>query len=117
MSEKVTLPKEVAEAIEDVCQFDYSNAEIIATIVNDYGQVAYGTEFPVLIKYSREDDGNLDRLMAALVNGYEVEKTPEENLREYYGRFREGNYPDQYYRAAIRSTLEILGVKVEGINA
>ncbi len=63
-------------------------------------------------------------LMSALINGYEVEKTPEERLRDYFDTQRmkylasvdgeRTEYLSKYL--AIKQTLEILGITIEGIN-
>ncbi|AZV88326.1 hypothetical protein BUN12_0062 [Bacillus amyloliquefaciens] len=64
-------------------------------------------------------------LAAALVNGYEVKKTPEEKLREYYESLW-SDYCDsddpfievacESARAAVKETLNLLGIKIEGVN-
>ncbi|MDE1404557.1 hypothetical protein CHCC16736_3521 [Bacillus licheniformis] len=55
-------------------------------------------------------------LAAALINGYEVEKTPEEKVREYY-ESHGGSPSAEERKAAIRETLYKLGIKIEGVNA
>jgi hypothetical protein len=125
MSEKVPLPKEVAEAIGSVKEF-YTNAEIIGTIVTDRGCTAYGSQIPTLIEYSRKAEGNLDALMSALVNGYEIEKTPEEKVCEFFDyletQYRENllNRDASKYHLAIvtlKRVLNDLGIKIAGVNA
>lgn len=123
--ERVMLPREVAEAIEDVKPY-YRNGEIIETIVKDDNRTVYGTLMGRLIRYYRDDCVNLETLMSALVNGYEIERTPEERLREYYERVQSNRrvvtraaavtYYDFELRA-IENTLDILGITIEGINA
>ncbi|MED2979534.1 hypothetical protein P4284_23005 [Bacillus swezeyi] len=68
-------------------------------------------------------------LAAALINGYEVEKTPEEKIREYYeeaqrrckARSETGDIEGLRYNAGrgygVVDTLDILGIKIEGVNA
>lgn len=68
-------------------------------------------------------------LAAALINGYEVEATPEEKVREYFEatktRRREkrdaGDIEDQRYNSGkidgVINTLNLLGIKIEGVNA
>ncbi|MDE1383263.1 DUF1642 domain-containing protein [Bacillus paralicheniformis] len=66
-------------------------------------------------------------LAAALINGYEVEKTPEEKVREYYAanyQRHEQSMPrskDDFYTSGVaegvRNTLDSLGIKIEGVNA
>jgi len=64
-------------------------------------------------------------LAAALINGYEVEKTPEESVREFYDSFECGprmypaemSFRNEEYRRIIKCTLNRLGIKIEGVNA
>ncbi|MDI3411819.1 hypothetical protein QKW52_22595 [Bacillus sonorensis] len=64
--------------------------------------------------------------LAALINGYEVEKTPEEKVREYYEELIRDkrvafDYEEQLsyenMSHAVRETLNLLGIKIEGVNA
>ncbi|WP_432661346.1 hypothetical protein [Bacillus subtilis] len=72
------------------------------------------------------NDLDIMTLAAALVNGYEVEKTPEEKVREYHRSLvcdmeralsyaEEGNYRSAI--EAVEETLGLLGIKIEGVNA
>src|SRR5690606_7015293 len=65
----------------------------------------------------------LETLMAAFVNGYEIEETPEEKLLKYYKNEANFQYREDYgdghrdgILTGIESTLNILGIKIEGIN-
>lgn len=125
---KVTVTKEVAEAIEDVREL-FSDTAIIAIIENDRGNTAYGTKMSTLVRFARQAEGNIDLIMRALVLGYTVEKSPEEKVREYYDRCRAKHaevvkcdltnaakhWSGQMVGASI--TLDILGIKIEGVNA
>src|SRR5699024_4887479 len=85
---KVVLPKSVADAIK----------EMRDNGVNDCGIVSYvmrGSDSSDLTDYIKEierwafkygEGGSPDLLMKALVNGYVVEATPEDKLREYLRR-------------------------------
>jgi len=97
---KVTLPKEVAEAIERYRIRGASNKSIVSDVVNDFADDS-------LISF------DLDELLIALVNGYEVEKSPEEKVREYYEGFSIGTTS----RIAIKQTLNLLGIKIKEVNA
>lgn len=127
---KVTIPREVAEAIEglrsrhpdykDDSHFIESHAEIRA----NPDDCSWG-DYPILNEVSTEV------FARAVLNGYEIEKSPEEKLREYYdwyvakhemaklngGQFQ-GYRRDELYRGkvAIESTLDILGITIVGIN-
>ncbi|MGG2979471.1 DUF1642 domain-containing protein [Bacillus licheniformis] len=72
---------------------------------------------------------NLDIMTfaAALINGYEVKKTPEEKVREYYAtnyqRHKQSmpHSKDDIFTSGVaegvRNTLDCLGIKIEGVNA
>ncbi|WP_440097455.1 hypothetical protein [Bacillus paralicheniformis] len=64
-------------------------------------------------------------LASALINGYEVEKTPEETVREYYEKLCDGYDRAQFHedkgkyllmKRSVRRTLDALGVQIAGIN-
>lgn len=125
---KVTLPKEVAEAIEEIRSEGFTDYAIVTTTD------AFSPTPPCYPEQASEElaswtrGGNHDLLLSALVNGYEVEQSPEEELREYYEglvRCEEecrnvGKYPvaDEYYsrRIGVITTLNKLGIEIEGIN-
>ncbi|NME91527.1 hypothetical protein [Bacillus velezensis] len=65
-------------------------------------------------------------LAAALVNGYEVEATPEDRVREYFAELQEKQRTAQSRgvtfsleceRDGVINTLNLLGIKIEGVNA
>jgi len=72
-------------------------------------------------------DLDIMTLAAALINGYEVEKTPEEKVRELYAtnyQRHEQSMPHSKediftsgVAEGIRSTVDCLGIKIEGVNA
>ncbi len=121
MTEKVVLPKEVAEQLVDLRKHHISNATILSS--------SYNGEFDGSIYADLGDyvcGPNFDNFLAALVNGYEVEKSPEDKLREYYEWAEKSRQKfadsEDFTRADARldgllSALDILGIKVEGINA
>jgi len=64
-------------------------------------------------------------LAAALLNGYEVEKTPEEKVKayydelcDYYDRAHQSSDELEYVckKQAVRKTLDCLGIEIEGVN-
>ena len=124
---KPTLPREVASAIESLREEKVSNYGIM--------RISHGAIFesPALIlkryAFEGEHGGTPDLLMSALINGYEVEQSPEDKLREYYDKCRE-NWMKQYdakeygqseylngQAVGVSTTLHILGITIEGINA
>lgn len=116
---KVKLPREVAEAIEHLRTITHSNHGLISTVehcdVNPVARTVYGWAF------AKSGAGSPDLLMQALVNGYEAEKSPEEKVRDYYEPFSSQHRrltSDKYAIGfAIVQTLELLGIKIEGVNA
>jgi len=123
---KVTVTKEVAEAIEDSRGLRMSNFNIMRQA---HGAVVSPTYLTLKRWAFGGGGGSSDLLMQALVNGYTVSKTPEEKVREYYDRCREkrdqAEMDDRSFAAehldgqAIGAsiTLDILGIKIEGVNA
>ncbi|MEB3692685.1 hypothetical protein VDJ78_00515 [Bacillus amyloliquefaciens] len=116
---KPTLTKEQAEAIESARGFGHdwmlrSHAEYIS----GYSDRWYdGHTF---------DDMDVTTLAAALINGYEVEATPEGRVREYYAELQEKEQAAQSRgvtfsleceREGVINTLNLLGIKIEGVNA
>lgn len=112
---KVTVPAEVARAISLMRKEGATNYEIIHR-----ANGAIITEPDVVLRrwaFGEDAPANPDILMSALVVGYEIEKSPEEMLREYYEEF--SRFPDDYEAGVLEGiykTLDILGVTIEGIN-
>ncbi|WP_141431953.1 DUF1642 domain-containing protein [Bacillus sp. 03113] len=125
---KVVLPKEVAEAVEGF-RFHLGMDELDLINIEKFGERykrEYRQWYGAIIKYF--EDSRLDYIRA-LVNGYEIAKSPEERLREYFNA-RSAEYHRelavgwsvraQYYKGqviAIKEMLDILSIKLEGINA
>lgn len=120
--ERVKLPREVAEAIEHCRNDDFSNRLIIRLALDERGN----TPLRDLLYYFA--DTQFDTLVSALYNGYEVEQTPEEKVREMFvdavneEEKREGQETAlagwwEGRRMAIIDTVNALGIKIEGVNA
>lgn len=117
MTEKAIVTKEQAELISQL-QDKWSNDGIIQTHV----KYAWTTE-----KYEPLNDLTTEELAKALINGYEVEKSPEERLRDYYEYLKDGEESVVRYGGSgaqlrqgwqsVETTLDTLGIKIEGINA
>ncbi|MFD9274442.1 hypothetical protein ACFWA2_14505 [Bacillus subtilis] len=112
---KPTITKEQAGAIQIFMDGGKEKSDLLRIHAKD----RWIEEFSCL------NDLDLLTLAAALVNGYEVEKTPEEKLREYYESLW-SDYCDsddpfievacESARAAVKETLNLLGIKIEGVN-
>lgn len=110
---KVTLPKEIADAMDRT--FQHKTKEQISWAVFNIIKLndANLTSDSVIIKnYFKNED--LFLLMEALVNGYEVEQTPEEKVREYFERVMNTKAPLPHI--AVVATLDLLGIKISGVN-
>lgn len=112
---KPTIPNEVADLIEDLRNDSFSNEDIVH-LRNDVGSIH---------RFSLNSI-SCDTLMAALVNGYEREMTEEQRhqkIKDRYELYRScaGNYDtgreDEAHADGIRYTLNMLDIKIEGVNA
>ncbi|MFE4202084.1 DUF1642 domain-containing protein [Aneurinibacillus aneurinilyticus] len=124
MSEKVVIPREVAEAIEYLRGNGIYNKYILANSLESYGDTRCNIRQTVF-KFAEKD---FLTLANAVLNGYTVEQTPEDKVREYFERLRKeeqpscGNCVEDRVRAsvacqAVEFTLNTLGIKIEGVNA
>jgi hypothetical protein len=123
VSGKVTLPVEVANEVKAVERTGYLASYKLQ-------QVLEGDRYPKVRNFINPNYGgkkeNLIILANALTYGYEVEKTAEDKLRDYYNEAtRKANdygfssliHKDGVFtRSAIRTTLDLLGKKIKGIN-
>lgn len=128
---KVVLPKEVAESIEEVWDGVLGGVGPAGSIKHAWLtnwrtlDERFPDQNPILQDYFRD---NPITYVTALVNGYEVEQTPEGELRMYFSETgRERAFSGSlnmtsevnYYRGiqdGIQQTLRILGITIEGIN-
>lgn len=136
MTKKVTLPRDVAEAIEKLREYGWEQANLLnaGEFINiDRPTLAeIGGEhigFPIAEWLSNDFHANYPNYVSALVNGYTIEQSPEEKLREYYdnlvNRANEiiaegravGAILPSAERVGIERTLDMLGIQIEGINA
>lgn len=116
---KVTVSKEVADAIEKARK-EYGDRQILEVAFDPNNGWETGGAKPL-------NDVDPMLLAIALVNGYEVERTPYDQLREYYESNSAwvedpGSYvPTERQRfigrnQGVLKTLKILGITVEGVN-
>ncbi|WP_427050441.1 hypothetical protein [Paenibacillus sp. TC-CSREp1] len=122
MSNKPTIPAEVADALEALRSdtFKYTNENILDLLANGL------TTDPTVRALCSIP---FDILLAALVNGYAREKTEEEKradvereIRHTYDANRSGcgiydsAYEDDAFADGVKYALDMLGVKIEGVN-
>lgn len=112
MAEKVKVSREVAEALDKLLQQNTKN-----DVMKFY--------FAVL-------DVNIERLVAPesfalrslepmqlatmLLNGYEIEETPEERFIDWYKGFCPAIPGDAICMNVIHEMIDILGIKIKGFN-
>lgn len=128
---KINLPKEVADSIEYLKEIGWSEL-MLFDCRNFLTEANKPIEPPItcagkIAKYLSNDvNSNLPLYMSALVNGYTVEQTPEEKVREYYDSNDwtgdEELVPTERQRMlgrrqGVRRTLDLLEIKIEGVNA
>ena len=117
---KITVPANVATAIRFFTDLADTKHEAFADILS----LGYESERSQLILC--HFDGNYDELMEALICGYEVEKSPEDKVREYYEGLKAAEDLCEINRSSgsqfrqgwqsVEETLRILGIKIAGIN-
>jgi hypothetical protein len=118
---KIVVPSAVAEAIRHYTGLADTKSEAFTDILSMGFE---GTRSEIILRHF---DGNHDELMEALICGYDVEQTPEEQLREYWAdvMFRWSDADgdsvalERYYEGshdAIITVLGILGITIAGVN-
>lgn len=108
MISPVIVPKEVAEAIEYLRKVNSSNTALLDAI-RRFHSIQGNNNSSLIYKHFK---GDWDAVMDVLVNGYIVEKDPDDRLRDYYHSSM--TLPSE--RTAIRITLNIMGIEVQGVN-
>ena len=112
---KVRLPRDVAEALDYAREkLNWSHANILVrTCRRDWES----PEMAPIDDFCTTDNKALV-IAEALVNGYEIEETPEDKVREYYkDQIRYYNDHRDSTGQAILKILNILNIKIEGVNA
>jgi hypothetical protein len=116
MSEKVVLPKEVADAMDEIQ--NRWGGESLRDLPQIYSLMDEFEFCAVIADYSRTA-GN--KYFEAVVHGYVTEKSPEEKVREYYESLDKRPLCSEAYgwheAKAIKQTLDLLGIKIPGVNA
>jgi DNA integrity scanning protein DisA with diadenylate cyclase activity len=111
---KIVVPSEVAEAIRHYVNLADTKSEAFTDILSMGFE---GERSEVILRHF---DGNHDELMEALICGYDVaEEMPEMKIREFFRSVSDVTH-DEYTQGAmdgIKDTLNLLGVKIDGVNA
>jgi len=127
----VTIPKEVADAIESFRSDGWSNARIVEAALR--GGLSVTSRLDVVRAFAA---AQCDTLLAALINGYEREKSPEELAEEkrqvankrikiaYDRRLVDATFSGHAHESmrhrafadGIKFALNELGIVIDGIN-
>lgn len=103
MGDKVKLTREQAYLLEHIL-VDYSKENIVKWAATE----KYSADHPL---YSMP----LNTLISALYVGYEVDPSAEDKLLDLYCQLSHSQFGD-VGKDAMKRTLEILDIKVKGIN-
>lgn len=111
---KPIIPQRVADAIESFREHGFPSNENIIKVAHDRGAAVT----PRLVAIRSIP---FDTLLAALVNGYEREVTPEqlthEKILRQYVQHRDRTTYDTGYRYGVEMALNALGIAIDGVNA
>lgn len=114
---KVEIPKEVADAIEEMRGFGLSSYGIICEINDPQHSSAY-KQREIIFEYFHKKT-NMNDLLKALVNGYTVKQEPitvtispeqQKRVKNFYLNY-------QYVHGdTVLKILKFLGITIEGVN-
>ncbi|WP_176222081.1 DUF1642 domain-containing protein [Tuberibacillus sp. Marseille-P3662] len=115
MIEKVVLPKYVADAIKELQK--YHDNQKIVYLAFKAGSLAKNIQ--IIANFAAD---NFDEFLNALVNGYEVEQTPEERIKQKfdhaYNIYLYNINPAGWgFCEGVKTVLNEYGTKIPGINA
>ena len=132
MEIKVLIPIEVAGDIEVLRGYEWDENKLL-DVRNFLGEKScviipelyHGGK---IAKYLAADiTSNIKTYAKAILEGYQVELIPEEKVREYYeGMIKAENFCElngssgsQFRQGwqSVKETLDLLGIKIEGVNA
>ena len=124
---KVKLPKEIAELIEEAWTVQENHPVVVKHLyLTNWTQLTKNHGDHLSETLSDYAESNPMEYMSALVNGYEVVKTPEENFRDYYNHLRKTENNEllpsvkrmsaSNERAGVNMTLRLLDIEIEGVN-
>lgn len=126
MSEKVKLPKKVANAMDAL---DLNNEAEKKWAFFNISTLEKENLEPYAVTIKNYFHPHYLYLAAAIINGYEVELTPEEKIQEKFIEWRRlvDEHGDasqifeydkhKHFLWAARTILDILEIKIEGVNS
>lgn len=121
--EKVKVSQEVANAA-DILTTNDTLAEVFNWVTADYE--VCDSDIRILKEWNSERDDEGEGLMKLLIGYYEVDRTPAEILKDYFDSVSDydinpigekiiDNIPSTEQQAILK-TLEILNIKIAGVN-
>lgn len=122
MSEKVKVSHEIANALDTL--LENNSKDHVLYLIADKGPHSIGRFDAEAIIFLRKNTSPLG-VAKMLINGYEVELTPEEVISKDFLIEKENALSNPYadsrirshgYTLGVRNTLELLGIKIKGIN-
>jgi hypothetical protein len=115
--EKVRLPKKVAIAMKN---FQNQFGKLEMYVIQNYvgSEISQGDAATIVYWMSKSDENYL-AYYAALVNGYEVEQTPEDRVRDLFDYFDQPDvaFSGKDVQNKIARMFCFLNIKIEGVNA
>ena len=112
--DKIILSKRVAVALEKALSNNFNNKGIV---LKTHADILFNEDLSSWKgeNYKHLNELSLEDMAIALYVGYQVEESPEEKLLNLYGYYIE-NSDNGIEEDVIETVLEILGIKIEGIN-
>lgn len=124
MSDKVKLPKEVAEAIQIQRNKEgYTNYGMIQLWERMKYPEHLNDNLKIMKSYFK--DRPADLYVEVIVNGYEVEQTPGDKVKAQFDEWQQMHYNSTKFEDRVQltermngmlKTLDIFGIKIEGVN-
>lgn len=112
MSEIVKLPRYLAESITQVRNEYKSGLEYDLDFLKRENRASTND----IYNYTQQSREHLTRYFQSLVNGYEVEETPEEKVKALLKKYNTGADMHYGYRLGVRECLEALNISIEGVS-
>lgn len=106
----VTLPRNVGQAIENVRARRGSTALYNYPCIINHAKT--NSEYKAIADYINST--SLDVYFDAIVNGFEMELSPEEQVKALYLNNKDHGLRSE--ASTIRNVLNLLGIKIEGVN-
>ena len=110
--ERVKLPRDVVDAIDRSKHMGMASIMAHVARFGDGGYEKTNDELHLIYRYYKE---NPYLIAAALVNGYEVELSPEERVKMYFDHWKDTRDGD-FAKGVVRETLDLLNKKIIGVN-